>query len=315
MLAGKVFAVGGDFNDMLERFDPGTWRWTPQFIPNDPDVLRIVGSAGVLMNRIVIVGRDLELGGMIESAAPVFVDPFAPAFDGLHTEVGAFRPVPRFLEDLQAPRTAVGVVSDGSTMYMIGGSSRRAPDRSGPYVFVTLDRVEALSVTSGQWTSKAAMPTSRGAVGAAWLSDKIYAAGGFRWKGNAATDQMFKVPGVDAGGATQEAVGTVEAYAPAVDSWTTLAPMPTVRHGLALVATRGRLFAIGGSTSDGMPLATVESYDPASNSWRTEPSLATPRALLAAIALPDGTILVTGGIGPAGAALRTAEAFLPEGQP
>lgn len=314
-LGGQVFAVAGDFNDMLERFDPATWRWTPQFIPNDQAIMRLVGNAAVLRNRIVIVGRDLELGGKIEAAAPVFVDPFAPGFAALEGDIGAFRPVPPFLIDLQAPRTAVGAVSDGNTLYMLGGSSRRTLGRGGAYVFVTLDAVEALSAASGRWSIKASMPTPRGAPGAARIGAKIYVAGGFRWKGKAAKDPDLGHPGVEASGATQEVLATVEAYDPAADSWSSLAPMPTARHGLSLVASNGRLYAIGGSTADGKPLATVESYDPAGDSWRAEPALTMARALSGAVALSDGTILVTGGFGPDRRAQRSTEVFLPEAQP
>lgn len=314
-LGGKVFAVGGDFNDMLERFDPETWRWTPQFIPNDPALLRTVGNAAVLKNRIVVIGRDLEVGGKLDAASPVFIDPFAPGFASLEGDIGAFRPVPSYLQDLQQPRTAVGAVSNGETLYMLGGSSRRAFTRGGPYIFVTLDTVEALSAVSGQWSQKAPMPTARGAPGAAWLGGKIYVAGGFRWKGKAAEDPVLGHPGIDSSDVAQEVLNTHEAYDPATDTWTTLAPLPTARHGLALVASGGRLYAIGGATAEGKALATVESYDPGTDSWRSEPALTTPRALLGAVTLADGTILAAGGFGPSGAALRTTEAFLPEARP
>jgi hypothetical protein len=311
VLNGQAIAVGGDFNNLVERFDPIAWKWHAQFIPNDPDVLNVVCGVGVARNQIAIVGCDQETLGRIELSAPAFIDPFAAPFDSLTVIVGAGRPLPRYLGDLQAPRSATAVVSDGETLAMIGGSSKRARSSTLKQVFVTLDLHEILSTRTGQWSLRAPLPTARGSLGAALLGGKTYAVGGFRWKGTQQTDPQLGAKGVDANDASQEVLGTAEAYDPATDTWTSLAALQTPRHGLAVAASRGRLYAIGGAGSDGKPVATVESYDPASNSWRAEPPLNTARALVAATTLPDGTILVTGGIGTNGAALRSAEAFQP----
>jgi len=62
--------------------------------------------------------------------------------------------------------------------------------------------------------------------------------------------------------------GTVEAYNPATNTWTTKAPMPTPRQGHAVAVVNGRIYAIGGW--GGWPdLSTVEVYDPATNTWAT----------------------------------------------
>jgi N-acetylneuraminic acid mutarotase len=55
-------------------------------------------------------------------------------------------------------------------------------------------------------------------------------------------------------------LSTVEAYDPATDTWTTKAPMPTARQGLAAAVVNGSLYAIGGY--NGSYLSTVESYTP-----------------------------------------------------
>ena len=50
-----------------------------------------------------------------------------------------------------------------------------------------------------------------------------------------------------------------------------VAPMPTVRERLRLVASGRYLYAIGGFDLAGESLTTVERYDPKSNSWATIP--------------------------------------------
>src|SRR5690606_2664578 len=53
-------------------------------------------------------------------------------------------------------------------------------------------------------------------------------------------------------------------YDPATDKWQTLPDMPTPRHGHAVVAVGGTLFAIGGGahTSIGLTTATLEAFSP-----------------------------------------------------
>ncbi len=310
-LSGQAIAVGGDFANVVERFDPATWRWTPQQLPADRRIRFAVGSAAVLRNKIVVVGRDTESGGKPEAASPIFIDPFAPPFSGVSSRIDSSRPEEVFVDDLQAQRAAVGAASDGEQLYMIGGSSRRSLSGSLDYAFITLDLVEVLSAATGIWTQRAPLQTPRGSLGAALLAGKVYAAGGFRWKGTQLTDPQFGVGGIDSQSASIEPLGALEVYDPAVDSWTILATMPTPRHGLGFVASGGRLYAIGGVGAGGTAVPTVESFDPVAGTWRSEPSLSTARALTAAVALADGTILVTGGFGTDGIALRSAEAFNP----
>ena len=62
--------------------------------------------------------------------------------------------------------------------------------------------------------------------------------------------------------------------------WTTKAPMPTPRTGLAAGVVNGILYAVGGN--DGVSfLGTVEAYDPATNTWTTKASMPTVRTGLA----------------------------------
>ena len=64
------------------------------------------------------------------------------------------------------------------------------------------------------------------------------------------------------GGATNTSVvNTVEAYDLTKNTWTTTAPMPTVRRFLGIGVLNGFLYAIGGQYNSG-DLGTNEAYQP-----------------------------------------------------
>lgn len=78
------------------------------------------------------------------------------------------------------------------------------------------------------------------------------------------------------------------------------APVPRCQHASAALPD-GRILVIGGWRHSGLssyvpPLADAQIYDPGSNTWAEAASLKTARAQHAAVALPDGRILVTGGM-------------------
>ncbi|MBU6427421.1 MAG: hypothetical protein KGR26_00275 [Cyanobacteria bacterium REEB65] len=310
-LDGTLFLVGGDFDSEVEAFDPADQTWQPLVMAPNATIKSLLGHAAALGGQIAVVGRDVEAIGEAEDSSPLFLDPFAAA--GLRAEPAPSR-APDYLADLAAPRTAAGVVSDGQTLYMIGGTSRRSVDHQLSYVYVTLNLVEALSASTLQWSLKAPMPTSRGSLGVAMTGGKIFAAGGFQWTGSAQNDPILNQLGVAAAGAQLQPLANLECYDAATDSWSELAAMPTPRYGVAVVAAGGRIYAIGGTTGTAAAVGTVESYDPATNTWRSDPALPIARSLAAATVIGD-QILVAGGVGADGRPLRSVEVFNTEPLP
>ena len=62
---------------------------------------------------------------------------------------------------------------------------------------------------------------------------------------------------------TPTIVGSVEAYDPVTDLWTTKAAMPTARAFLGVGVVNGLLYAVGGAGPTSFtPLGTVEAYRP-----------------------------------------------------
>ncbi len=77
---------------------------------------------------------------------------------------------------------------------------------------VAIPGSDQVIASSGTWATKASMPTPRFGVGAGVVNGILYAVGGSN--------------------SSSLALGTVEAYNPATDTWTTgLASMPTPRGG------------------------------------------------------------------------------------
>ncbi len=75
-------------------------------------------------------------------------------------------------------------------------------------------------------------------------------------------------------------VPPARAAAASADSWTTMAPMPTARDGLGVVAVNGKIYAIGGDAGAQIFNAifnTNEVYDPATNNWTTKAPMPTAR--------------------------------------
>ncbi len=120
------------------------------------------------------------------------------------------------------------------------------------------------------------MGVPRQEVGAAAIGATLYAVGGF------------------AGGLPSAAV---EAYDPAADRWTGVAPLPAALHHVMAAATNGVLYAAGGlgaRTQSGASDATF-AYDPATNAWTARAPLPQPRGAGAA-AVIDGLVYVAGGL-------------------
>jgi N-acetylneuraminic acid mutarotase len=120
------------------------------------------------------------------------------------------------------------------------------------------------------------------AAGAAALGNLLYVAGGL----------------VTAGPDGEEITASVLAYSPAMQRWTPVAPMPTARWRLRLVAAGGQLYAIGGQSRTGTTLSTVERYDPNTDTWTTVAAMNQDRGVPGAVAVSRGLqrfIVVVGG--------------------
>ncbi len=118
---------------------------------------------------------------------------------------------------------------------------------------------------------------------------------------------LYVAGGADDGGG---ALGTVQAYDPASNTWTYKNPMPTARSALAVGVLNGVLYAIGGRDSQGSPVSAVEAYDPAAERWTVKTALPLARAGLS-VAAVSGRLYAVGGQTASGATTSVVIAYQP----
>jgi hypothetical protein len=155
-----------------------------------------------------------------------------------------------------------------------------------------------------KWTQKKGMPRSAHHAAIAAANGKLYVMGGF------VPPKDTQIP---TGGAW-EPIADVWEYDPSVDSWKSLAPLPTKRGAAVAVEVGGKIYVIGGATTvagskdpyftffgPSLVLTTNEVFDPATNKWESRKPMSVARNH--AYAAPvNGKIYVIGG--------RTGHAFI-----
>jgi N-acetylneuraminic acid mutarotase len=266
-LGGQLYVIGGlDMNGgilaRVERYDPQANRWME--VAPLPRAMHHV-NAGVVNGQIVVAG------GLVTGFAAVgnvyLYDPGANAWTsgpslpageergagavGVIGErlylAGGFRgdqSVADFsaleggawtrLADLPAKRDHLMAAVSGAKLYVIGGRDNGA----------LTGRVDIWDGSA--WSSGAAMPTPRAASAAGLLGNEIFVAGG---EGNSATPNGIFVE--------------VEAYDVGANSWRSLAPMRTPRHGTGGGVIADRLWVPGGALVAGFgATSVVESFAP-----------------------------------------------------
>jgi N-acetylneuraminic acid mutarotase len=282
-LEGKMYLAGGDSGGTLgphEVYDPATNSWKTLTQLGGPSSPRTA-----VLNHIqsVALGGKIYYVGGLDSwpgppSAKVYI--YDPATDGF--TMGA---------DMPRPRGAGGVVADNGKIYVVGGLAQQ-PD-SDPPNYVAVNWVDVYDPATNSWSQLASMPTARDHFQAAVVDARIYAIGGRQtsplatvgvnevydiasntWatgktpiptlRGGFATArlgrELFLIGGEGpdgSGGA--KTFDDVEAYNVDTDTWRSLAPMPTPRHGISAAVCNGGIYiAAGGATPyDGSP-STVD---------------------------------------------------------
>ncbi|MEW6753607.1 MAG: FlgD immunoglobulin-like domain containing protein [Candidatus Latescibacterota bacterium] len=112
----------------------------------------------------------------------------------------------------------------------------------------------------GIWVRRADLPTPRYCPSTCVVDGVIYAIGGGTY-GDLGTSGVWP---------------TVEAYDPALDTWTPRAPLQQPRLEVATAVFGGRIYAIGGLVSGPSPSNKVEEYDPATDTWSHETEMPAP---------------------------------------
>ena len=154
----------------------------------------------------VVVGDQIVVSGGQDDGK---LNPTTEVFDGK-----AWRKV----ADLPTPREHLGMATDGTYAYVVGGR-----DLSSDKNTTTLERYDP---KTDSWAALAPLPAPRGGIGAAVADGRLVVAGG------------EEPTTVDA---------NVYAYDIVSNTWSELPALPTGRHGLAVAAVDKMVYAIGGA--------------------------------------------------------------------
>lgn len=169
-----------------------------------------------------------------------------------------------------------GATAAGKLYVMGGGLTGGLPTRS----------LREYDPSTNTWATRTDAPIATGAGGFVGIGTKLYRVGG--------CTSTSPSTGPDCNFRTN----ALHIYDTVTNSWTTGAPMPTIRSGFSAAELGGKLYVVGGAGNGGpfnyTPLTTVEVYDPATNSWSTETSLPVQREGASAVTR-DGKLYIVGG--------------------
>ena len=139
---------------------------------------------------------------------------------------------------------------------------------------------------STAWETRAPLPVPRTEVAAAAFGREIAVVGGFNLDRTASR--------------------RADAYSATRDRWRRLPDLPVGAHHAMAVGTGGRLYVLGGYSSDGAPRRSVHVLE--RGRWRALPRMPFPRAAAGA-GVARGRIVVAGGVTAAGRLARNALSF------
>jgi hypothetical protein len=195
--------------------------------------------------------------------------------------------------NLPGPLYFLGAVTgpDGR-LYTIGGAS----GANGTGVVTTF---QAFDLMTKLWSPLQSLPGPLLSLAAAVADGRIFVIGGVSSNANTA------------------ATAQVLSYSLSSNSWTPVAPLPAGARSLlsAVTAPDGRIYAIGGTDTQGTVLTTVEAYHPATDRWVKVASLATARMGFGAAVGGDGRIYAIGGGNPPADGITSVEVYGPTVSP
>ncbi len=254
-----------EFVNEIDVFDHSLNSWTP--LPKPPT--QRIQPDMVLLDD----GRVLVVGGqdIVPSSPQEAILPFVGTTEIFNPETGEWLQAATM--DQPVFRQTAVLLSDGRVL-VVGGTLLTDGTQA--------TRAEIYDPATDTWTPTEDMGVERGRPNAVLLSDgRVLVTG----------DRLLDI---------QTLTGKAEVYDPVAGTWTPTKDLskPRVDHSLTLLPD-GRVLAAGGAhplnIHQGDYTSTVI-FDPSTNSWSPGPELSEPRSHHSATLLPDGRVLLVGGI-------------------
>lgn len=275
VLDGKIYVAGGllspntGYSAHLEAYDPATDRWTRlATLPEARHHIALATAGGLLY------GVGGFSGGFPNWQAQASVYVYDPAANRWRDGV-----------DLPAPNAEGVVATVAGKIHVVGGRVRATADARHFHTHADTAQAQVFDPASGRWSAIADAPTARNSAASAVIDGRLYVVGG---------RQALQQPD---GTLRQVNVPNLEVYDPASGRWSTRAPMPQARGGLAAAAWGGRLYVFGGE--QWVPAQKVFAdgwvYDPRTDRWAGLPPLPTPRHGLGAATVGNRIHVIGGG--------------------
>jgi N-acetylneuraminic acid mutarotase len=227
MVTGGFDNVGDPSNKVFALDYPTGWFEWWRAMPSG----RASHAAAVIPCGEFDVGSDCIylVGGVVEAARSLSV------VDMFDFKTQSWAEVP----EIPTARDQLAGTMQDYKVYAIGG---RANASGG-----SLGTTEEYDPETEGWTAKAPMQEARKEMAAAGLDQRRYG------------DHRIFVFGGESG---KGALSIVEAYVPTSDSWVSLSPMPTARHGAGAAVVERTIYVIGGTTADGSVTGANEAFTP-----------------------------------------------------
>lgn len=250
---GKIYAVGGlPRTNRVQEYDAANNSWrivAPLPIPGGVDHTATAAVGG----RLYVIGGNTNSGSTNavfeydpardqwtqKASMPTARNALAGAvIEGKIYVVGGAGATERELEvydpatDTWAQRAPMAAGRNHLAAGAIRGKLYVAGGRIGGNLLLSI--LEVYDPATNTWATRAPMPTGRSGHAGAVLRDKLFTFGG---EGN---------PNSPVG-----IFGETEVYDPDTDTWKSLDPMPTPRHGVGAATVGNRIYVPGGATQQG----------------------------------------------------------------
>lgn len=261
-----------DVTSAIAVFDPEAVEWTHlSDIPSNRIFTDIIALED---GRVMVVG-GLDLEAMSSSFATI--DP-VDIVESYNTDTGEWQTLEPMNE--VAMEHSLVLLNDGRIMAVGGFNDSNRMHGT--------DRAEIFDPTTNTWTLIASANVSRMFPAAITLSDgRVLVTGSMISHSPLADDNPNS-----------------EIYDPDTGEWTITGPMSVrrINHTLTLLPD-GRVLAVGGEDpmgDDYLLYSSTEVFDPNTSTWLAGPDLSQPRSSHSATLMPDGSILLAGGISQEG---------------